>query len=29
LTREEREDLLAFLRELTVDFDVAPPELPQ
>jgi cytochrome c peroxidase len=29
LTREEREDLLAFLRELTVDFDSAQPELPQ
>jgi cytochrome c peroxidase len=29
LTRQERKDLLAFLRELTVDFDATPPVLPQ
>lgn len=29
LTREERADLLAFLRELNVDFDVKPPALPE
>jgi cytochrome c peroxidase len=29
LTKAERAALLAFLRELTVDIEIAPPELPQ